>query len=291
MSSRKALFLTAISGLLAFPASAVSPRVFMSPGGNDSADCANALTPCATFAGALAQVNVGGEVIALATGGYGTLNISKAVTVSGPNGVVLYSHLAVTINAPSAKVVIRGMTVDGATGDGISVIAATNVFIENCVINATTGNGISVASGVATDLVVQDSTVRNNALNGILVPSAGGGLTVNNCHIEGNAGDGVHLQGGKNAIRHSTIEKNTGDGVDVETSGTFVSVERSLLARNGGNGLIVTSSATARLSDSTVTANPTGLFNSGGTLTTRGNNTVIDNTANTSGTITTYPPV
>ena len=70
--------------LVAFPAHAVSNRIFMSTNGNNANDCANPMTPCLTFAGALAQVNPGGEVIAEATGGYGPLNITSAVTISGP---------------------------------------------------------------------------------------------------------------------------------------------------------------------------------------------------------------
>ena len=74
----------------------------MSTNGNNASDCANPLTPCLTFAGALAQVNPGGEVIAEATGGYGPLNITQAVTISGPPGVVIYSGLQVIVNAPGA---------------------------------------------------------------------------------------------------------------------------------------------------------------------------------------------
>ena len=291
MSTRKALLLAALFGILAIPAQALSPRVFISPSGNNSADCANALTPCLTFVGALLQVSPGGEIIALATGGYGPLNITFAVTISGPNGVVLYSHAAVGVNAAGAKVVLRGLTIDGAPGDGITISAAGSVFVENCVINASTGNGIAVGAGVTTDLIVQESTIRNNTGHGILVAGTAGGLTVNRCHIEGNGGDGIQIQAGKASIRQSAMEKNTNDGVQVKTAGTIATLEKCLLARNGNNGLEVTTSAVGRITDSTVTGNATGLANGGGTLTTRGNNTVIDNTTNTSGSITNYLPI
>src|ERR1700733_9038930 len=134
---------------LAVPAHAVSNRIFMSTDGNNASDCANPLTPCLTFAGALAQVNPGGEVIAEATGGYGPLNITQAVTISGPPGVVIYSGLQVNVNAPGATVVLRGLTIDGtgATGNGISVVSVGSLFVESCVItgfvgSGTTGNGV-----------------------------------------------------------------------------------------------------------------------------------------------------
>src|SRR3984885_9021162 len=115
---------------LAVPARAASNRIFMSTNGNNANDCANPLTPCLTFAGALAQVNPNGEVIAEATGGYGAINITQAVTISGPPGVVIYSGLGVTVNAPGAIVVLRGLTIDGtgAGGNGITVTAAGKLF-------------------------------------------------------------------------------------------------------------------------------------------------------------------
>ena len=52
-----ALAAVAFSFFAVVPAQAVSNRIFMSTNGNNASDCANPLTPCLTFAGALAQVN------------------------------------------------------------------------------------------------------------------------------------------------------------------------------------------------------------------------------------------
>src|SRR5262245_20687911 len=82
------------------PASAASPRVFLGVNGNDANDCANPATPCYSFAGALAQVATGGEVIIGATGGYGPLSITKSVSIHAAPGVVAFSGATVTVNAP-----------------------------------------------------------------------------------------------------------------------------------------------------------------------------------------------
>ena len=113
----------------------------MSTTGNDSNNCANPNTPCLTFAGSLAQVAVGGEVIAEATGGYGAINVTQSVTISGPPGVVIYSGFTVTVNAPGATVVLRGLTIDGtgATGNGINVVAVAVLHVESCVITGFAG--------------------------------------------------------------------------------------------------------------------------------------------------------
>ena len=278
------------NGSVSIPIVVTTARVFLSPTGNDSADCANALTPCLTFAGALPQVGVGGEVIALATGGYGPLNITSSVTISGPNGVVLYSHSSVGINAPGARVVLRGLTIDGASGDGISIAAASSVFVENCVINASTGNGIVVGAGVTTDLVVQGSTIRNNGHDGVLVSGTGGGLTIQDCHVEGNASSGIEVNAGGASIVDSTVEHNGNHGISV-SSGALATVRETLSTRNAASGLIVSGGGTIRVSDTTVTFNAVGLSNSSGTLASLGDNSVIDNTSNTSGSITSYPPI
>src|ERR1022692_2511377 len=51
-------------------------RVFVSQrSGNDANSCDNILTPCQTFAGAVVQLNPGGEAIVLDSGGYGPVTI------------------------------------------------------------------------------------------------------------------------------------------------------------------------------------------------------------------------
>src|ERR1017187_8746083 len=62
-------------------------RVFVSArSGNDANPCNNILTPCQTFAGAVVQLNPGGEAIVLDWGGYGTVTITQAVTIEAPPG-------------------------------------------------------------------------------------------------------------------------------------------------------------------------------------------------------------
>src|SRR5262249_18979000 len=126
-----ALFCPAFAG-------AVSGRVFLGLNGNNSNDCANPATPCLTFAGAMAQVATGGEVIIEATAGYGPLSITKSVSINAAAGVVAFSGSTVTVNAPGGLVVLRGLTVDGggAAGNGIDTISVAALHIESCVITS-----------------------------------------------------------------------------------------------------------------------------------------------------------
>src|SRR3954465_4741973 len=72
------------------PAAAVQ-RTFVSTTGNDASPCTRT-DPCRNLSVALANTLAGGEVVALSSGGYGTLTINKAVTIAGAPGV----HVAIT---------------------------------------------------------------------------------------------------------------------------------------------------------------------------------------------------
>src|SRR5512132_3821236 len=174
------IFLAGIATLFAAAvAPATSNRVFISTTGNNANDCSNPLTPCVDFGGALLQVNAGGEIIAEATGPYGPLNITKAVTISGPPGVVIYSGHQVMVNAPGATVVLRGLTIDGngAMEDAIHVASAAAVYVESCVIANFTespggaGSGIVFAS--AGNLYVKDTIIRNTRVGIWVIPTSG----------------------------------------------------------------------------------------------------------------------
>ena len=196
----------------------------MSTTGNDSNNCANPNTPCLTFAGSLAQVAVGGEVIAEATGGYGAINVTQSVTVSGPPGVVIYSGFTVTVNAPGATVVLRGLTIDGTgatTGSGINVVAVSVLHVESCVITGFAGSDYPDGSGIfftsAGQLFVKDTIIRGNGYIGIWFrPSGTAQASVDHCRLEQNVfgfiSDGT--DGAATAtIRDSVVSGNSASGL------------------------------------------------------------------------------
>src|SRR5437762_5281198 len=78
--------------------SAQVARVFLSGTGNDLNDCSDATTPCRSLQGAVNQCPVSGVVIVMATGGYGTANITKSLTINTPSGVVAFVARTITVN-------------------------------------------------------------------------------------------------------------------------------------------------------------------------------------------------
>lgn len=71
-------------------------RTFVSTQGNDAntASLCSRNAPCRGFAAAISVVTAGGEVVALDSGGYGAISITKSVQLVAPTGV----YAAITIS-------------------------------------------------------------------------------------------------------------------------------------------------------------------------------------------------
>src|ERR1035438_611244 len=165
-------------------------RVFVSArSGNDSNPCNNILTPCQTFAGAVLQLNPGGEAIVLDSGGYGPVTITQSLTIEAPPGVLAFIHPpsgdAITVSAgASDTVILRGLTLNVGSGNGINVSSVGALHIENCVISGfDTGLYVSTVATV----LMKDTIVRNCA-NGAYFTTATGAVTasVERCRFEEN---------------------------------------------------------------------------------------------------------
>jgi hypothetical protein len=77
---------TAFTCTLATAPAHARGRVFVASYGNDSNPCTFG-SPCKTFQNAVNAVDAGGEVTAIDSAGFGPINITKAVTITSPDGV------------------------------------------------------------------------------------------------------------------------------------------------------------------------------------------------------------
>src|SRR5919202_1904972 len=73
-----ALFIIALSSL----AHAQATRTWVSGVGDDVNPCSRT-APCKTFAGAISKTAIGGEIDALDSGGFGTVTVTKSITIDG----------------------------------------------------------------------------------------------------------------------------------------------------------------------------------------------------------------
>ncbi len=153
----------------------------------------------------------------------------------------------VTVNAPAAIVVLRGLSINGQGGDrGISLQAAARLRVENCVISGMHIAGIShTAAAPDAELIVLDTIVRDNGGSGITLFANVGSLVLDHVRSEHNGGNGVSITpsvgsiGALATITDSVFAHNEGDGIRTDSvSGATITllVDRSVLSHNGQNG-------------------------------------------------------
>ena len=168
-----------------FAAAAPPPqRTFVSAvSGVDSGSCTRS-SPCRNFAAAIAAVNADGEVVVLDSGGYGSVVITKPVSLIAPAGVIAsvtgFSDQAIAVNPGGGIVNLRGLYLNSqGAPTGIEFASGDVLHVENCVINGFPLSGISVwrvfTTG-QTELVVSDTTIRNGGQN---TPQSRAGIYLN----------------------------------------------------------------------------------------------------------------
>lgn len=233
--------LAVIAATFAAPAQAQPTRVWVAGMGNDTGTCPRQ-APCKTFTFAHGVVAAGGEITVLDPSGYGTVNITKSVSIVSDNGsgeasVATFSGDGISINAgPSDVVILRGLVIDGlnnATG-GIHFVTGGTLHIQNSLIKnvrGSSGVGINFTPSGAADLMVTDTTViNNNAFNGIGIQIAptGSGLvraTFNRVTVEQN-NTGLKIDGSsstgtiRTTVRDSSVSTNSGSGVWARSPGS-----------------------------------------------------------------------
>src|SRR5580704_19503273 len=174
-------------GFSGSPAHAQANRTWVSGVGDDTNPCSRT-APCLTWAGAIAKTAAGGEIDALDPGGFGTVTITKSITLDGGGGQVA-SILAsgtpgVIVNGAGAVVILRNLRINGILQAGVpgtigvNILSAARVEIENDEIfgfgNAAGQGGIVIAPSSGTVNVGVQNTSVYNSQAGILSKPTGG---------------------------------------------------------------------------------------------------------------------
>lgn len=296
----KTRFTFTVLAMMAFMALTVSTaeaqsRTWVSGVGDDTFPCSRT-APCRTFSGAITKTAVNGEINCLDPGAYGTVSITKSITIdchdvfagstnSATNGVsISFDSFAGTdtrksvrlrnINFAGNDTGLRGISITGSVGT-----TGTEVFVEDCRIDGnfgSPGNGIRDARSGGGLLSVSNTIIRNMAGAGIgTSPAAGSvilkvvitGVRVYNC-----ANGAAFSTNNKVTIYDSVFSGNTGAGIFAEDNDaggqTEVAVDHSVVTDNA-TGFQTTVNSTIRVSNTTAMYN-TALFS--GTVLSYGNN-------------------
>lgn len=243
--------------LMAQPALAQATRTFVSGHGSDANPCSLA-APCRSFQQAHNAVAAGGEIVALDAAGYGTLTISKAITVTAVGIEASITSSAATptgiiVNGGAGDVVtIRGLTLfSGAgSGDGIDIQAAKSVTIRDCAISGFPGDGIFISPSASLNVELRGVSVNNNGGDGLGIVPAGSGavaVSVTDSSFSGNDnGDGVFVGGAsstgtiKATLNVVAVANHRGISLSTTTGQAqpVVMVTGSTLVNNSSVGLL-----------------------------------------------------
>jgi hypothetical protein len=222
-------------------ANAQATRTWISGVGDDVNPCSRT-APCKTFAGAISKTAKNGEINCLDPGGFGSVTITKSITLdcsvtfgsvlaSLTNGIIIN----ITDAADTRKAVrIRGLQINGSANgmNGIRVIAANSVSIENVVIDGFTLSGVSVEG--AAQVAVRNSSIRATQTAVNVNPVSGtADATVTGTSLTFN-GTGVNAgTNGTARLSGNTIAYNT---TGLTATGKIYSFGNNVLDANGTNG-------------------------------------------------------
>jgi hypothetical protein len=250
--------------------------------GDDVNPCSRT-APCKTFAGAISKTAKDGEISVLDPGGYGTVTITKSIYINGTHGAGYGSILAslttgVNINITDAgdvrkAVRLRALDINGAsTGvNGINIVAANDVWIEDSVIDGFTGDGISNGMGIRVNVAATCNLFVSDATAGFAVAN------IRNSNIEGN-GTGVNASTNSFVtVADSRISDNTTNGLIASVSGAQLTV-RECVVSNNATGINAAAGSVVRAISNSILYNTTGFAGTTAVIQTDGQNRNAGNT-------------
>lgn len=248
----KALFLVCFMLAVASATQAQATRTWVSGVGDDVNPCSRT-APCKTFAGAISKTAKDGEISVLDPGGYGAVTITKSIYINGTHGAgygsilnSLVNGVIINITDPAdvrKAVRLRALDINGAsTGiNGVNILSANNVWIEDSVIDGHTGDGLNSGIGVRVNetdgcnVFISDTVIHKNVTGVRLTTTTGFAVaSIRNCNFEANTNGILANTGGFATVENSRFAGNTGDAVKTTASGATVNITNSVLAHNNG---------------------------------------------------------
>ena len=269
---------TLLALVLVSPAFALSNRAWVSGHGTDTAGCGSPASACRTFQYVHDNIiAAGGEIDVLDPGGYGTITITKALSIVndgvGTVGVQqpIPGQNAITINAGASDAVfLRGLNIEGlgAATIGVFLNSGGSLNVVNCTVrHFATGISVAPSSGVTT-VSISNTIATDNSFFGIALAASAGGTVA-----------GI--------VSQTTATRNTQAGISLGGNGGGVLAEiTDGIFANNNTGIAVNGGASIILGRTIATGNHTGVSISGGSASSYGDNKIDGNpTANVSGTL------
>jgi hypothetical protein len=258
------------------------------------------------------------EISGFAMAGRAGIQVTADADVSIVDTIVRDNYNGISLGPGTA--VLARVTSTGNSSDGVFVLPSTagRVTVVDSVLNGNGSTGLSASVSAASRSVhvsIDRSTASNNGTAGYVIACTGGGtgdltasgstasdnlsygfsasgvatMAIDRSVASGNQYGIVSFSSGAVAVSSSFASRSSGAGFAHLGSGKFT-VSAST-ASSGYDGFVVLNAGTMTVSSSVSTGNTYGFRNSAtGTFRSLGDNTVVDNASDTSGTITTVAP-
>ena len=213
-------------------------RTWVSGTGSDANPCSRT-APCQTFAGAFSKTATNGEISALDPGGFGTINITKSITINGDGTLASILNAGttgvivnITTNLATDKVVVRNVSIQGAgTGtDGVRIIDGAEVILDNVTIGGFTDAGVDVTQSQTGNVFLRNVRISKGAV-GVRTQSTVGIVTgaFENVAIDGMTSHGIECVNNTTlAMRNVETARCGGSGVRSAAATVNLAIENSV---------------------------------------------------------------
>ena len=291
--------------LYSTPAAAQATRTWVSGVGDDANPCSRT-APCKTFAGAISKTATSGEINCLDPAGFGAVTITKSITIDCAEtvgGILSLNVNGITVNGAGAIVTLRGVDINGAggtTGNGVRILQAASVSIEDSNIynfagtSGSNGRGVYIEANTGNvQLFIKNTVLASNRNNGVFIGPVTGttaNVELDNVILQSNTGAGLAVTTANGGDSTTTVKNSSliGGGV-ANSSGVIakatagnaaVTVTDSSISSNTLFGINANGAgALVRVGRSTITTNATGVNAvNGGQVISYGNNQTAGNT-------------
>jgi hypothetical protein len=289
-------FLVAASISLAH---AQATRTWVSGVGDDANPCSRT-APCKTFAGAISKTAEGGEIDVLDPGGFGTVTITKAMTIDGTHGSGFGSILnsgnlpGITVNITTgthvndAVVILRSLYFQaasqspsgtGSSSNGINLLKGDRVYVYDCHFENQGNAGIRMSLASTGSLFVEDCDFTN-VVTGITATTTSGTALVqaNRISVHGSTSGVVLTGSAQGMVTESFFGRCIGGSATQAGNGSTLDISHTKLVSNS-NAINAVAGSTVRVNECEIFDNTNGFTGTAASIQSGGNNKLAGNTS------------
>lgn len=207
---------------------------FVSATGIDTRPCTIEAQPCKSLQRAVDATGPGGTVRIL-SGLVGSASIAKSLVVEGGGNSLIGT---ITVNGASAVVTVRGLNLTGrgVAVNGIRILSAAAVHIEDSTVERYTNDAIKLTATTATKLFISGTAARTSS-DGLYADAPNARVVIQDSQFGQNASSGVYLKVAKASVTGSDASENASHGFILLSAN--VTITETTADHNGGDGYAV----------------------------------------------------